>query len=106
MEKQKMIDELYFCAAQCSHCYDACQLEKTHNMDLCMMYDEDCAEICRLTGHLLDRDSKNAAIFIKLCVEMCKRCADECEKHPQEHCVKCAESCRKCIEMCDEYDYA
>ena len=23
-----MIDELYFCAAQCTRCYDACQIEK------------------------------------------------------------------------------
>jgi hypothetical protein len=28
MEKQKMIDVLQFCAAQCTHCYDACHLEK------------------------------------------------------------------------------
>jgi hypothetical protein len=28
MEKQKMIDVLQFCAAQCTHCYDACHLER------------------------------------------------------------------------------
>lgn len=107
MEKQKMIDVLYFCAAQCTHCYDACHLEKEDNMKLCMMHDQDCAEICRLTGQLLDRNSSNADLFLKLCAQMCERCANECDKHKNvEHCGKCAEACRKCAEMCHENEMA
>lgn len=103
MEKQKMIDVLSFCAAQCTHCYDACHLEKEMDMSRCMMHDQDCADICRLTGQLLERNSDNVDIFLKLCLEMCERCAEECEKHPQmEHCKKCAEACRKCAAMCSE----
>jgi len=103
MEKQKIIDVLNFCAAQCTHCYDACHLEKGIDMFRCMMDDQDCADICRLTSQLLERNSDNVDIFLKLCHEMCERCADECEKHPQmEHCKKCAEACRKCAAMCNE----
>lgn len=107
MEKQKMIDVLHFCAAQCTHCYDACHLEKETDMSRCMMYDQDCADICRLTGQLLERNSDNTDIFLKLCQEMCERCAAECEKHPQmEHCKKCAEACHKCAESCNEQQLA
>jgi hypothetical protein len=28
MNNKKIIDELYLCAAQCTHCYDACAMEK------------------------------------------------------------------------------
>ncbi|WP_396168059.1 four-helix bundle copper-binding protein [Flavobacterium sp.] len=103
MKKQKMIDVLHFCAAQCTHCYDACHLEKNHDMKLCMMNCQDCAEICRITGHLLENDSANVDIFLKLCAKMCERCAEECEKYPQDHCIKCAEVCRNSMEIFDEY---
>lgn len=105
MKNQKIIDALYFCAAQCTHCYDACNLFKENNMDLCMINDKDCSDICRLTGHLLEQNSPNGDIFLKLCVQMCERCANECEKHvDMEHCKKCAEACRKCIEIYLEYE--
>lgn len=107
MEKQKMIDVLHFCAAQCTHCYDGCHLEKQMDMSRCMMNDQDCADICRLTAQLLEQNSENSDIFLKLCSEMCERCAAECEKYPQmEHCKKCAEACRKCAEMCNEQQLA
>ena len=103
MENQKIIDALYFCAAQCAHCYDACHLDKENDMKLCIINDQDCSEICRLTGHLLERNSPNVGIFLKLCVQMCERCANECDKHTNmEHCKKCAEACRKCVEICLE----
>ena len=103
--KQEMIDKLYFCAAQCTHCYDACQLEKEKDMLLqCMMNDQDCADICRLTGQLLERKSENVDLFLKICVEMCERCAAECDKHAHmAHCEECADACRKCAGMCRQY---
>jgi hypothetical protein len=105
MEKKEMIDVLHFCAAQCSHCYDACNLEKELDMSSCMMNDQDCADLCRLTAHLLERNSDNVDIFLKLCLVMCERCATECEKFPQiEACKKCAEACRKCATMCHEQE--
>jgi hypothetical protein len=102
METQKMIDELYYCAAQCTRCYDACKMEKDkEKLEKCIMFDEDCADICRLTGQLFERNSENTDIFLRLCAEMCVKCAEECEKHSDmEHCKKCAEVCRKCAEMC------
>jgi hypothetical protein len=106
MENKKIIDELYFCAAQCTRCYDACLIEKDKDqLKRCMMLDQDCADICRLTGQLLERNSEDADLFLKLSADICERCARECEKHSHlEHCKKCAEVCRKCFEMCLEHE--
>lgn len=107
MEKQKIIDVLNFCAGQCAHCYDACHLDKENNMELCMVNDLDCSEICRLTGQLVERNSPNVDIFLKLCAQMCERCANECDKHANiAHCKECADACRKCVEMCNENEMA
>ncbi len=103
MEKQKLINVLYFCAGQCTHCYDACHLDKENNMEHCMVNSQDCSDICRLTGQLLERNSPNVDIFLKLSAQMCERCASECDKYTSmSHCEKCAEACRKCVEMCHE----
>ncbi len=103
MENQKMIDELFLCAAQCTHCFDGCAIEKEkEQLERCMMLDLDCAELCRLTGHLLERNSESAGKFVKLCGEICMDCANECAKHQYEHCQHCAAVCRQCAEMCKE----
>ena len=70
-----------------------------------MMLDQDCADICRLTGQLLGRNSESADKFIKLCGEICLDCATECNKHDAEHCRICAEACSGCAEMCVEYEH-
>jgi hypothetical protein len=107
MEKKKIIDVLQYCAAQCTHCFDACHLEKEMDMSSCMMHDQDCADLCRLTAQVLERKSDNADIFLKVCLVMCERCATECEKHPKmEACKKCAEACRECAVMCHEQELA
>ena len=77
MENKKMIEELNFCAAQCMHCYDGCQREKDkEHLELCMTLDKDCEETCRMTAQALERNSPNAESFLKLCGEICGKCAD------------------------------
>jgi len=99
-----MIDELYFCAAQFTHCYDACNIEKNKSeLEMCMMLDQDCADICRLTGQLFERNSPSAERFLEWCAKICEDCAAECEKHPYEHCRQCATACRHCAGMCLEH---
>jgi hypothetical protein len=59
---------------------------RKENMSTVIMYNQDCADLCRLTAQLLERKSDNA-IFFKTALVMCERCASECEKYPQmEHC--------------------
>jgi hypothetical protein len=101
METKELIDELYRCAGQCTFCYNGCEREKEKDqLERCMMLDQDCADICRLTGHILERGSESSDLFLQLSKELCERCATECEKHAHhDHCKKCAETCRECIAM-------
>ncbi|MGZ3866505.1 MAG: four-helix bundle copper-binding protein [Bacteroidia bacterium] len=99
---KEIIDKLYFCAAQCERCHYACHREKEKSsLERCMMFDQDCTELCRLTAQVLERNSENSEIFLKACAEMCTKCAEECEKHSHmDHCKKCAETCRDTAEIC------
>jgi hypothetical protein len=63
MEKQKMIDVLQFCAAN-AHIV-MMHIEKKMDMSTVIMYNQDCADLCRLTAQLLERKSDNADIFLK-----------------------------------------
>jgi hypothetical protein len=98
-----LTDSLYYCAAQCNHCYIACGQEpdKKH-LERCMMLDRECEDICRLTAQLLERHSENSSLFLKLCGQICEKCAAECAKHKHQHCQDCAEACRKCAALCLE----
>ncbi|MHB1278198.1 MAG: four-helix bundle copper-binding protein [Bacteroidia bacterium] len=102
MVNKTLVDELLLCAAECARCYTACQEEVDKEMlERCMLLDLDCEELCRLSVQVLERESENGPLFLKLCMEICDKCAEECEKHPKmEHCVRCAEACRKCANMC------
>lgn len=108
MENKKIIDELYFCAAQCAYCYNGCQMEKEKDeFTTCMAYDKDCEDICRLTAQFIERNSDNSELLLKICGEICQKCAAECEKHSHlEHCMKCAEACKKCADICEEQQIA
>jgi hypothetical protein len=100
MGTNELTRKLEFCAAQCNHCYDACRLENDPNMETCMKNDLDCADVCRLTAQIIERNSLNIQLFMNFCVEICTICANECEKHNKDHCQNCAKACRECVEMC------
>ena len=100
---KNVIEALYFCAAQCNRCYIACAREADPSaFERCRMLDRECEDICRLTGQLLERGSENGHLFMKLCGQICEKCAAECEKHKEEHCRVCADACRKCAQLCME----
>jgi hypothetical protein len=100
---EKLIDTLYYCAAQCNTCYTACQGEpESHHLERCMSLDRDCEDICRLAGQFLERQSENSHLLLKLCGQVCEKCAAECEKHKHQHCLDCARACRECASLCLE----
>jgi hypothetical protein len=101
MNNQEVVSKLNECAAVCEYCADACLNENDIKMMVeCIRLDRDCADICRATANYLARDSKNSTELVRLCGEICKACAEECEKHKHEHCRECARVCRECEEAC------
>jgi hypothetical protein len=93
-----LINMLNDCAIACSQCAIACLNEENIRMMVpCIKLNIDCADICHLTASLLSRDSEQSHYLLAECGEVCKKCADECEKHrDMEHCEICAEACYKC----------
>jgi hypothetical protein len=68
----------------------------------------DCADVCATTGDVLTREVEFepalARRVVQACVEACRLCGDECERHAEhmEHCRVCAELCRACEEACNQ----
>lgn len=97
------------CAEACAVCADACLGEDdVAALVACIRLNLDCADVCRVTGTLVGRPSHRDAPALRAqlqaCEEICRACADECERHAangMDHCRLCAESCRACAAACE-----
>jgi hypothetical protein len=96
------------CAAACTACADACLSEEmVSELRKCIRTDLDCADVCETTGRVLSRhtgyDANLTRAVLQACVQACRSCADECERHAgmHEHCRICAAACRRCEDACD-----
>jgi hypothetical protein len=97
------IDACLECAAICNYCASADLKEKdTAMMSRCVQLDMECAAICTVAAQLMSLGSEHAKEVCMICSKICKECAEECEKHDNDHCRECAESCRKCEQACKE----
>lgn len=75
-------------------------------MRACIRTDLDCADVCATTARMLARTGTGPVVLAQLaaCVEACRACAVECERHAghHEHCRECAAACRVCADACEE----
>ena len=101
------IEALIECANTCTQCADACLSEEdVRQMVKCIRLDLDCADICTATSRVISRqteyDANVTRPVLEACIQVCKSCGDECEKHGHHmaHCKECAESCRRCEAAC------
>lgn len=103
------IQACFDCAQTCVACADACLAEeKVDVLRRCIRLNQDCADICDVTGRSLTRqtgfDQSVARAFLQACMVACRACADECDKHASmhAHCKECADACRKCEAACSD----
>ena len=103
-KNEKLMEILHHCASVCYDCANACLNESDVAMlTNCIKLDLDCAEICQHTASFLAKGSEFADQLLRVCVDICTACANECAKHDHmDHCRKCAETCRECAEMCGQ----
>ena len=103
------IEACFECAQTCTACADACLAEEG-DMDLrhCIRTDQDCADVCSTTGHMLSRLTQPSwpllRAQVKACREACKACGEECRRHADhhEHCRVCGDTCKRCEDACDQ----
>lgn len=58
----------------------------------------DCADICRTSADFMLRGSELHALTCGVCAEVCRRCAESCDRI--EGMADCASACRTCAEHC------
>lgn len=104
----ELIDKLTDCALACIVCADACVAEDhVASLRKCIRLTLDCADISQSAARVLARqteyESTIARSVLEACLQACRRCADECERHAHmNHCKLCAEVCRDCEQACRE----
>lgn len=105
---QECIEACYDCAQSCTSCADACLGEQSvEELVRCIRLNLDCADVCNTTGNILARLTEPDMALIRkqleACIEACRVCGAECERHAQmhEHCRLCAEACRRCEQACE-----
>lgn len=106
----RAIEACYDCAHACTSCADACLAEEmVQQLRQCIRLNLDCADVCHVTGLLMTRPSHRDAPALRAqlqaCIDICRACGEECERHGRmgmEHCEVCAEACRACVEACEQ----
>ena len=105
----RCIDACVACAAACMACADASRSEEqVDQLRKCIRSDLDCADVCDVTGRVVSRhtgyDANLTRAVLQACVQACKSCGDECQRHANmhEHCRICAEACRRCEQACQD----
>lgn len=94
---KELIQKLIDCALTCEESEAACLNEE--NITLlarCIEPDRDCADICLQASRLVQMDSEIVEEYLSVCEQICRMCAEECNKHNHEHCKICAEACLTC----------
>ena len=61
---------------------------------------EDCAELCRVSGSFMERESAMSEKLAALCAEACAGCAKACEATKDKALKACVDSCKKCSDCC------
>ncbi|CAM4275909.1 four-helix bundle copper-binding protein [Gillisia hiemivivida] len=104
MRNEKLIHALGNCINHCNYCADACLDEDNVKMMVdCIRVDRACAEACAALSQILATNYKDVQGLVDYCKQVCKSCAEECEKHDTQHCKDCAQACRECEKACEAY---
>ena len=102
-ENKSCIEACLECAALCNYCASSCLKEQNVKMMArCIQLDTECSILCYTAAQLMSAGSTRAQEICRLCAQLCRECADECESHDSEHCRECAKACRHCAEECME----
>lgn len=103
------IDACFECAQTCIACADDCLAEQSvRELVRCIRLNHDCADICETTGKICTRQTALDWTILRgqleACVDVCRICAEECERHASqhEHCRICGEVCRQCEHACSD----
>lgn len=96
------------CIDACIKCMDACNYSyvsslKEYNLAALresIQLDRECADICSFAVQAMTRQSPFVVEILRLCAEICERCADASSRHEHSHCQVCIDACRSAAMAC------
>ncbi|QDK38151.1 four-helix bundle copper-binding protein [Bdellovibrio sp. NC01] len=99
------------CIDNCTECSHLCLQLVPHCLDMGGEHASSehisilqiCSLICETSAKLMTLDSEFHHDLCRLCAEVCKACATDCERLAQgdEMMIDCVEVCRRCAESCE-----
>ncbi|KJR42954.1 hypothetical protein MCHI_001157 [Candidatus Magnetoovum chiemensis] len=89
------------CIAHCIETFKAGDI----TMAQCNAAVHEANKMCDTLAFLALTDSKQLKTFVKACIESCKACEAECNKHAEKvvQCKDCAAACKECIKVCETF---
>lgn len=103
------VQACFDCVQACTACADACLAEPNAAvLAPCIRLNQDCADVCGVTGRLLARAGHTDAPMLRAqvdaCALACRACGNECAAHAKhmKHCAVCADACERCADACKE----
>lgn len=98
---QACIEACLKCAAICNHCASSCTKEENIAMMAnCIQLDMECSAICYAAAQLMSLGSEKANEICRICADICEKCGAECSNHENEHCQECSVICKECASEC------
>ncbi|WP_128544625.1 four-helix bundle copper-binding protein [Larkinella soli] len=99
--KKNVYDTLVECATVCDEYATECSRQQDiEELYRCIFLSLDCSDLCRQVAMLYVRGSENTRLVAKTCIEVCEKCAEECERMSLERACQIASVCRQCIRVC------
>lgn len=101
IQYQECIDACIECMNTCNYSY----VSSLKEYDLASLresirLDRECADICSFAVQAMTRQSPFVAEILRLCAEICERCAEERSKHQHNLCQECIAACRNAALAC------
>ena len=103
--------EVQECIEACLRCHGICLQTVAHCLEMGGRHAEpshiglllDCADICQTSANFMLRGSDRHQLTCGLCAEICRACADDCERMAGDDRImqQCAAECRRCAESCE-----
>ena len=101
------VQECLNCAQACTSCADACSADPSAaHLARCVGAALNCADIATAGVRVLSRptpyDSELTKATLRVLIEACRACYDECRKHAPENeaCRVCADASVRCAQAC------
>lgn len=99
--KKNIYDTLVACATACDEYATECSRQQDiEDLYRCIFLSLDCADLCRQVAVLYVRGSENTRLLARTCIEVCEKCAEECEQMSADRACQIASVCRQCIRVC------